>query len=57
LQLRDPSEGLGRKAFAHTEAVQIDQCWIEDATVGLTHASEGPFRRTWKKGHAHTEVI
>ena len=50
MQLRDPSEGLGRKAFTHTEAVKTDQCWIEDATVGLTHASEGPFRRTWKKG-------
>jgi hypothetical protein len=24
MQLRDPSEGLGRKAFAHTEAVQTD---------------------------------
>jgi hypothetical protein len=28
MQLRDPSEGLGRKAFAHTEAVQTDSTQV-----------------------------
>ncbi len=61
MQLRDPSEGLGRKAFAHTEAVQTDFTQVSAGWGGFlckfANAFEGPFRRIGRKAFAQTEAV
>ena len=51
MQMRDPSECLGRKAFAHTEASQEESTQVSSDSdevdpCKLTNADERPFKRT-----------